>query len=108
LPDLQLNPKQLLEIVNKNYNSNQIVSVIAINLLAEILQSDQELSQQIVPHFEKPESYTVIKELFLNVKKINKFEEIRKIEVIINIIITNKSLRAPPTAVQSTDLTMDL
>jgi fused-like protein len=49
-----INVQQVLEIFEKNLQTNPIVSLTAINLMAEILQHDQTMSSYLVHYFEKP------------------------------------------------------
>jgi fused-like protein len=67
--------------MERNFQSNPVVSLAAINLLAEILQHDQQMSQVVLQYFEKPSSYKLLIELLNPSKKqTTRTEEIRKIE----------------------------
>lgn len=75
-----INIQMLMEAFEKNYQSNPIVTLACINLLAEILQHDQAMSQHLILYFEKPHTYKILNELLNPTKKYNRIEEIRKIE----------------------------
>ncbi|KRX03291.1 Protein kinase-like domain [Pseudocohnilembus persalinus] len=77
---LQLNTKYIIEQFESNVTQNPVVSAIALNLLAEILQIDIELSQIIIKKFENLKSYEYLNILFNGSKNVIKAEEIRKIE----------------------------
>jgi fused-like protein len=64
-----LNVQQILQNFETNIKDNPIVSLTAINLIAEILQHDQTMSLQIVHYFEKPQAYRILNELINPTKR---------------------------------------
>ncbi|EGR33161.1 protein kinase domain protein [Ichthyophthirius multifiliis] len=77
---LNINIQYLLDNIEKNLHNNPIISVISINLLAEMLQNDNFYSQAIIQKFQSINSYKILIELLNPSRKINKMEEIRHIE----------------------------
>ena len=76
-----INAQATLDIMERNYITNPVVSLAAINLLAEILQHDQGMSAIVLQYFEKPAAYKILVELLSPSKKqTTRTEEIRKIE----------------------------
>ncbi len=80
--DLPLNSPYLLEQFERNILINPIISIIVLNLLAEILQGENiSAVSTIVQRFETINSFKLLNDLVNGTsKKINKIEEIRKIE----------------------------
>ncbi|KAM3144599.1 hypothetical protein pb186bvf_003206 [Paramecium bursaria] len=78
--DIPINVNQIIEIFEKNVNTNPVVSLSATNLMAELLQYDQQISVQLIQYFTTEKPYKYFKELINPQKKFSRQEEIRKIE----------------------------
>ena len=64
-----VNVQLTIELMERNFQQNPVVSLASINLLAEILQNDQQMSQVILSYFEKAQSYKILIELLNPPKK---------------------------------------
>lgn len=79
--ELSLPITVIMETYDKYISTHPYVSIIAINLLAELIQTESQISSPILARFQTLQSFTLLSELLNNQnKKINKVEEIRKIE----------------------------
>jgi len=80
--ELTVNPNYLLDLFKKNVQADPIVSVLALNLLAELLNVDSASSGTIIQKADNIEFFKLINEIitYTNKKNINRMEEVRKVE----------------------------
>ena len=77
-----MNTSYVLDLFKKNVQNDPIVSVLALNLLAELLAVDSSAPTTILQKFETVECFKLMNEIIThtNKKNINRMEEIRKVE----------------------------
>jgi len=74
-----LNTTYIIELFEKNIQNDPIVSVLALNLLAELLYVDNSSALIVIQKSESSSFFKNINEL-ITTNKVNKMEEMRKIE----------------------------
>ncbi|CAD8055051.1 unnamed protein product [Paramecium sonneborni] len=78
--EYQVNIQQVIDIFENNIQSNPIVSLSAIQLIAELLQQETNFTNQLLNYFSQQLPYKLLSDLVNPNKKQNRTEEIRKLE----------------------------
>ncbi|CAD8060806.1 unnamed protein product [Paramecium sonneborni] len=78
--EYQINFSQIINIFENNIQINPIVSLSAIQLIAELLQSESSFIHQLLNYFTQQQPYKLLFELVNPNKKSNRSEDIRKLE----------------------------
>ncbi|CAD8144028.1 unnamed protein product [Paramecium octaurelia] len=78
--EYQITFQQVISTFENNILNNPIVSLAAVQLIAELLQSETSFINQLLNYFTQQHPYKLLIELVNPIKKSNRLEEIRKLE----------------------------